>query len=94
MTVDAELLESCVLSARAFRLGQEAEGSWLLRQALDLLQDRYQALLLLPECQALLASALGSQQRHDWLGLADCLEYDLPAFFERQTAVSQSRLTP
>jgi hypothetical protein len=85
MTVDAELLESCVLSAQAFRLGKEAEGSRLLRQCLDLLHDRYQAQLRLPECQALLAAALGSQQRHDWLGLADSLEYDLPAFFERQT---------
>ncbi|WP_413736104.1 hypothetical protein [Shewanella sp. BJSY2023SW005] len=73
------LTDQFITAAHAFRLGHEAEGSQLLRECLDQLEP---LLTELPHSEAiiqLLPHMLAAQERHDWLGLADYLEYELKA---------------
>lgn len=72
------LIQVMTSAAHKFRLGHEADGSHDFAQCIDLLTS------LLPELQnttmvsEILSSMLTAQERHDWLALADNLEYDLP----------------
>lgn len=73
------LTELLILSAHKFRLGIEAEGSSLFRECINLLE----VILNTPtintdKLNILLPEILAAQERFDWLGLADYLEYELP----------------
>ncbi len=73
-----ELIMKLITTASKFRLGYEADGSHDFADCIDLLKP------LLPELKnavtvvALFRDMLAAQERHDWLFLADSLEYDLP----------------
>ncbi|MGI2065025.1 hypothetical protein [Shewanella sp. MF08487] len=73
-----ELIMKLITTASKFRLGYEADGSHDFADCIDLLKP------LLPELKnavtvvALFRDMLAAQERHDWLSLADSLEYDLP----------------
>ncbi|WP_372872407.1 hypothetical protein [Shewanella sp.] len=76
-------------AARYFRLGQEAFGSQLLRLAIDDLlsaadENHY------PTLGNTLAQALAEQQRQDWFGLADTLEYELIEVLKQPQSKSPS----
>ncbi|WP_076410863.1 hypothetical protein [Shewanella sp. UCD-KL12] len=81
------LKEKLVSTAQLLRLGQEAEGSKRLRECLDHLEPM---LPTLTNSQAILASVpamLSAQERQDWLGLADTLEYEITALLNQQQQI-------
>jgi hypothetical protein len=64
-------------TAHLFRLGKEAQASVELRLCLDKINKFYPDLTLNPRFQQMLPLMLQAQEQHDWLGLADYLEYEL-----------------
>ncbi|GIU46257.1 hypothetical protein [Shewanella algidipiscicola] len=78
------LIIKLISAAHKFRLGHEADGSHDFAQCIDLLKP------ILPELQnavtvvELFREMLAAQERHDWLALADSLEYDLPLLLRAQ----------
>ncbi|KFZ36536.1 hypothetical protein HR45_15470 [Shewanella mangrovi] len=64
-------------TATLFRLGHEAEASVLMRKLIDTLQLRLQEQTLPNQVLTIFPQMLSSQERRDWLGLADTLEYEL-----------------
>jgi hypothetical protein len=76
------LITQLVETAHRFRLGEEAEASRNLRQCLDnlepLLVNLKHANLILNKVPEMMAA----QERHDWLALADYLEYELPILLQ------------
>lgn len=76
------LITKLIDTAHRFRLGEEAEASRNLRQCLDhlepLLANLANSKLILKEVPKMIAA----QERHDWLALADYLEYELPILLQ------------
>ncbi|SQH77578.1 conserved protein of unknown function [Shewanella benthica] len=72
------LIEKLTDTAQRFRLGQEAEASQRLKQCLDLLEPMLPNLIKADEILNKTPEMLAAQERHDWLALADNLEYELP----------------
>lgn len=68
-----ETLQSC---AHAFRLGQEALACQLWGQLVSAMAAN-ENLMADGRFQALLPQMLAAQERKDWLGLADDIEYEL-----------------
>lgn len=66
-------------TADLFRLGQEATASVELRLLLDQIEKNHSKLIQSDEFNKLLPLMLIAQEQHDWLGLADYLEYELMA---------------
>ncbi|WP_394128843.1 hypothetical protein [Shewanella maritima] len=64
-------------TAHLFRQAKEPLAAEALVTCLDTLEKDYLALLNAPEFQQLLGLALQAQERQDWHGLADYLEYEL-----------------
>ncbi len=71
------LIEKLIETAHRFRLGQEAEGSQRLRECIDHLEPMLPTLQQANQVIQLVPLMLAAQERHDWLGLADYLEYEL-----------------
>lgn len=78
MSIDSKdiLAEKLRLTAHAFRLGKEGQASESFRECIDLLAP---LMVQLPaaELTAYMTAILGAQERHDWLAVADGLEYKL-----------------
>ena len=72
------LTEKLINTAHTLRMGQEAEGSMRLRECLDHLEPMLPTLINSPAILAKIPDMLAAQERQDWLGLADFLEYELP----------------
>ena len=73
------LIEKLIATAHTLRLGHEAEGAQRLRECLNHLEPMLAFLPHSSQILALIPSMLAAQDRHDWLGLADYLEHELPA---------------
>jgi len=75
----SKLSSSVGLCCDAFRLGREAEASALFERALDEITAvvEINPRLLTEPLQRSLAIALGCQQKRDWIGLADEIEYSI-----------------
>ncbi|ABN62439.1 hypothetical protein RJP56_06495 [Shewanella baltica] len=71
------LQDSLRQTAGLFRLGQEAKASVELRLCLDKIEKNCPELVLNSTFQQILPSMLQAQEQHDWLSLADYLEYEL-----------------
>ena len=73
------LLSTISSCCDAFRLGREAEASTLFDQVLIEITSILESnpALLTDAMQRSIAAALGCQQRRDWIGLADEIEYVL-----------------
>lgn len=69
--------------ALLFRLGRNVEAALQLTGYLERLVAECHHLLVNDtnrQFQSLLASILSCQEKQDWLGLADYLEYELPQY--------------
>jgi hydroxymethylpyrimidine/phosphomethylpyrimidine kinase len=68
-----------LLTAQAFRLGQEAAANQLLTASIDKLAPAMTAVAPrnLAELSQLLQQTLNAQARQDVIGLADLLQYEL-----------------
>jgi len=71
------LQDSLQKTASLFRLGKEANASVELRLCLDTIDKNCPELVLNTAFQQILPSMLQAQEQHDWLSLADYLEYEL-----------------
>ena len=67
-----------ISTATKFRLGYEADGSHDFAHCIDLLKPLLPELTNEVTVAQLFREMLAEQERHDWLALADSLEYDLP----------------
>ena len=67
-----------ISTANKFRLGYEADGSHDFAHCIDQLKPLLPELTNAETVVALFRDMLAAQERHDWLALADSLEYDLP----------------
>lgn len=74
---NAELIALVKNTAAQFRLGHEASASIGLRKVIDTLQQLLQQQALPATVTNVFPQMLSSQERRDWLGLADSLEYEL-----------------
>ena len=72
------LIMKLILTASKFRLGYEADGSHDFAHCIDQLKPLLPELTNAETVVALFRDMLAAQERHDWLSLADSLEYDLP----------------
>lgn len=72
-----ELIALAKDTATQFRLGHEATASIGLRKLIDALQQMLQQQTLAQNVMNVFPQMLSSQERRDWLGLADSLEYEL-----------------
>ncbi|MFB2659247.1 hypothetical protein [Shewanella mangrovisoli] len=72
-------------TAHLFRLGKEAQASVELRNCLELIQNDYSEIMQLATFQQILPQMLQAQEQHDWLNLADYLEYELMALINTPT---------
>jgi len=74
-------LQSISACCDAFRLGREAEASVLFEQVIGELTTLIEKNpdLMTVALQRSIAIALGCQQKHDWIGLADEIEYAIAA---------------
>ncbi|MEL4250750.1 hypothetical protein AAEH72_07005 [Shewanella xiamenensis] len=70
-------------ASHSFRLGKEAQASVEFRLCLDSIEKHHPELMQLPSFQQMLAPMLQAQEQHDWLNLADYLEYELIALVSR-----------
>jgi len=78
MTANVELPGQLLLEcAHAYRLGQEAKAAANWHQCLELLEQLLPQLTNLTEFNQLLPHMLAAQERQDFLGLADDIEYEL-----------------
>ncbi|MBO2670179.1 hypothetical protein [Shewanella algae] len=75
--IQNSLAQQLLDTATAFRLGKEAEASGRLKDCIEQMQARLEQQQLPSEALQLVPGMVASQQRHDWLGLADTLEYEL-----------------
>lgn len=71
--LDVQLINT----AQQFRLGKEAEASKRLRTCIDLLESELKKLKDTSAISNIMPLMLAAQERQDWLGLADYLEYEL-----------------
>ncbi|MGL5028310.1 MAG: hypothetical protein ACRC6P_20385 [Shewanella oncorhynchi] len=67
-----------ISTATKFRLGYEADGSHDFAHCIDQLKPLLPELTNTETVLQLFSEMLAAQERHDWLALADSLEYDLP----------------
>ncbi|MGI2259520.1 hypothetical protein [Shewanella sp. GXUN23E] len=80
----ASLTKRLQQAATAFRLGQEGRGNGLYREIIDDIQQLIQTSPHQAEYLPLLSRLLQAQQRHDWLDIADTLEYEITALIQHQ----------
>ncbi|MDH0447862.1 hypothetical protein [Shewanella sp. GD04112] len=73
------LEDSLRQTAHLFRLGKEAQASVELRNCLEIIEKSNSEITHLAAFQQILPSMLQAQEQHDWLSLADYLEYELIA---------------
>ncbi|MCL1090784.1 hypothetical protein L2744_14500 [Shewanella profunda] len=73
------LQDSLSQTAHLFRLGQEAQASVELRLCLDLIEKHCPEIIQNSTFRQILPLMLQAQEQHDWLNLADYLEYELMA---------------
>ncbi|PTA50802.1 hypothetical protein C9I43_09925 [Shewanella morhuae] len=73
-----ELVMKLITTASKFRLGHEADGSHDFAHCIDQLKPLLPELTNAMTVVQLFREMLAAQERHDWLALADSLEYDLP----------------
>lgn len=76
------LISKLIYTAQLFRLAQEAEASLHLRQCIELLEPLLNNLNQGKLIVELLPGMMAAQERHDWLALADYLEYELPILLQ------------
>ncbi|MCC4832684.1 hypothetical protein LMH66_08565 [Shewanella sp. 10N.7] len=74
-----QLIELLKQTSEKFRLGKEAEASQMFRQCINILEQILKYHGNAHHISALLPMILEAQERHDWLGLADYLEYEIPS---------------
>lgn len=72
-----------ISTAHKLRLGHEADGSHDFRECIDLINDVLTEMQNTVAVMTLFQDMLAAQERHDWLALADCLEYELPLQLEQ-----------
>jgi hypothetical protein len=70
------LIEKLRLTANAFRLGKEGQACESFRECIDLLAPMMSQLPA-AELTTYMSAILAAQERHDWLAVADGLEYEL-----------------
>jgi hypothetical protein len=77
------LMDKLLITAKEFRLGKEGQASESLRECIDLLMPM---MMQLPsaETKLYLSTILDAQERHDWLSVADGLEYELLSLIAEQ----------
>jgi hypothetical protein len=77
------LMDKLLITAKEFRLGKEGQASESLRECIDLLMPM---MMQLPptETTLYLSTILDAQERHDWLSVADGLEYELLSLIAEQ----------
>lgn len=75
--MSVSLQDSLQKTASLFRLGKEAMASVELRLCLDAIDENCPELVRDTTFQQILPSMLQAQEQHDWLSLADYLEYEL-----------------
>ncbi|MDO6774771.1 hypothetical protein Q4591_05325 [Shewanella sp. 3_MG-2023] len=73
-----ELSTLCISTAIKFRLGQEASASQQFRECINLLEPLLKNHHNAVNIMKILPEILASQEKHDWICLADYLEYELP----------------
>ncbi|WP_144210015.1 hypothetical protein [Shewanella donghaensis] len=73
-----QLIKLLTQTSEQFRLGKEAEASQMFRQCINLLEQILKYHENAQHISALLPMILEAQEKHDWLGLADYLEYEVP----------------
>ncbi|MCL1139666.1 hypothetical protein [Shewanella pneumatophori] len=76
--VNSPLIQQLISTAHQLRLGHEAQGSLQLTECIDKLIELQPSLTNNQQIMPILSSMLAAQEKHDWLGLADALEYELP----------------
>ncbi len=69
------LMDRLLIAAKEFRLGKEGQANESLRECIDLLTPMMQQLP--PDINPYLCAILEAQERHDWLGVADGIEYEV-----------------
>jgi hypothetical protein len=79
MSVKEKCISECRQCAVLFRLGRDVEAALNM---LDVFDEAQQLLLTAPPearqaWNLVLTQMLACQERHDWLGLADFMEYEL-----------------
>jgi hypothetical protein len=76
------LIDKLIDTAHQFRLGREAQASSQFGECLNELEKILPTLNSRHSIQAMLLNMLTAQETHDWLGLADDLEYELPQLLQ------------
>ncbi len=79
MTLQRTLKQAAAL----FRLGQEAQAALEWRSCIIQLEQQYPTLLRNTTFQQILPLMLQAQERHNWLGLADYIEFELIELLEQ-----------
>lgn len=72
-----ELIQLLIFTAHQFRLAREAEGLDHFKLCIDEIEKK-QFYMMKEEFEILQYSMLTAMERHDWLSLADDIEYELP----------------
>jgi hypothetical protein len=75
MTNKQLLMDKLLIAAKEFRLGKEGQANESLRECIDLLTPMMQQLPA--EISPYLCAILEAQERHDWLAVADGIEYEI-----------------
>jgi len=78
LDINNALVPKLISTAHKLRLGHEADGSHDLGECLDVINGILSELQDTASLMVLFQDMLTAQERHDWLALADCLEYELP----------------
>lgn len=69
-------------TARQFRLGQEGSANAQYQQVVEQVQHWIAKASNQQAYMPVLSQLLNAQERHDWLDLADTLEYELTALIQ------------
>ncbi|MCU8040222.1 hypothetical protein ACRN97_06960 [Shewanella baltica] len=85
-----ELTDQLINTAYHFRLGQEADGSKKLRECLNIIEPMIETLDadIKSKILKIIPPMLTAQENHDWLALADFLEYEIPILLRMRAAGS------
>ncbi|WP_394200687.1 hypothetical protein [Shewanella waksmanii] len=71
------LVSQLLITSQHFRLSKEVLGSQSFSKCLDMLETIFEEDNNISNIELLLPKMLEAQERQDWLGLADTLEYEL-----------------
>lgn len=82
------LTNQLINTAHHFRLGREADGSKKLRECLNIIEPMIETLDADVKSKILkiIPPMLAAQENHDWLALADFLEYEIPILLRMPAA--------